>query len=145
MYEEERNHLARSFQSLPLFMERWEGLSMDLFTNLSTTYGKDCVFMFVYQLTIYVHSFTMNLQHIAPQERKPLCEFHGPFGTTFSDGDDHFMEDFGKDMFCLDHIQPTPNILYYFQDFEKLMATRRRTTLVSLEGLLSPSNMSYDT
>ena len=34
-------------------------------------------------------------------------------------------EDFWQDMFCLDHIQQTPNILYYFQDFEKLTATRR--------------------
>ena len=34
-------------------------------------------------------------------------------------------EDFWQDMFGLDHIQPTPNILYYFQAFEKLMAARR--------------------
>ena len=125
MYEEEINHLARLFQSLPLFMERWEGLSMDLFTNMATTYGKDCILMFIYQLTIFFHSFTVHFHHIAPRERKYLCGFHGPFGTTFSDGDDHFMEDFGQDVFFLDHIQPTPNILYYFQDFEKLMATSK--------------------
>ena len=122
MYEEESNHLARLFQSLPLLMERWEGSSMDLLTNLTIIYGKDCVLMFIDQLKMYVHSFTMHLKHIAPQESKPLFGFHGPIGTTFSDGNDHFMEDFGKNMFCLAPIQLTPNVLHYFQDFEKLMA-----------------------
>ena len=72
---------------------------MNLFTNLSTIYGKDCVLMLIYLLTMYEHSFTMHLQHLYPQESKPLCGFHGPFGTTFSDGDDHFMEEFGQDIF----------------------------------------------
>ena len=81
--------------------------------------------MLIYQLTIYVHSFTMHLQHIAPQESKPLYGFHGPFGTTFSDGDDHFIEDFGKDMFFLAHIQLIPNFLHYFQAFENLMASKQ--------------------
>ena len=74
-------------------------------------YGKDCALMLIYQLKMYVHSFTMHLQQIAPQERKPLYGFHIPFGTTVSDGDDHFMEDFGQDMFFLDHIQQTLNVL----------------------------------
>ena len=78
--------------------------------------------MLIDQLTMYVHSFTIHLQHIAPQESKPLCGFHGPFGTTFSDGDDHFIEEFGQEMFFLAHIQLTPNVLHYFQDFKKLMA-----------------------
>ena len=85
-------------------MKRWEGSSKDIFTNLSTTYGKDYVLMLIDQLKMYVHYFTIQLQHIAPQESKPLCGFHGPFGTTFSDEDDHFMEDFGQDLFFLDHI-----------------------------------------
>ena len=95
MHEEENNHLARLLQSLPLLMEKWEGSSMELFTNLSTIFGKDCVLMFIYQLTTYVHSFTIHFQHTAPQESKPNFGFHGPFGTTFSDGDDHFIEDLG--------------------------------------------------
>ena len=57
MYEEERNHLARLFQSLPLLMERWEDLAMDLFTNLSKIYGKDFVLMFINKLIMYVHFF----------------------------------------------------------------------------------------
>ena len=77
---------------------------MDLFTNLSTIYGKYCVLMLIDQLKMYVHSFTIHLQHISPQESKPLYGFHGPFGTTFSDGDDHFIEDLGKDMFFLAHV-----------------------------------------
>ena len=48
---------------------------------------------------MYVHSFTMQLQHIAPQERKPLFGFHGPIKTTFSDGIDHFLEEFGNFFF----------------------------------------------
>ena len=48
MYEDERNHLARLFQSLPLLMDKWEGSSMELFTNLSTIYGKYCVCMFIF-------------------------------------------------------------------------------------------------
>ena len=104
MYEEESNHLAMLFQSLPLLMKRWEGSSKDLFTNLPTIYGKDCVLMLIDQLTMYDHSFAIHLQHIAPQGSKPLFGFHGLFGTTFSDGIDHFLEDFGQDLFCLAHI-----------------------------------------
>ena len=88
-------------------------------------YNIDCVLMLIYQLKMYVHSFTMHLQHIAPQESKLICGFHSPFGTTFNDGNDHYMEDFGKNMFCLAPIQLTPNVLHYFQDFEKLMAARK--------------------
>lgn len=61
MYEEESKHLAKLFQSLSLLMERWEDSYMDLFTKLSTIYGKDCVLMLIYQLAMYVHSFTMHL------------------------------------------------------------------------------------
>ena len=60
MYEEESNHLARLFQSIPLSLERWEDSCMDLFTNLSTIYGKDFVLIFIYRQKIYVHSFTMH-------------------------------------------------------------------------------------
>ena len=112
MYEEEINHLARLFQSLPLLMERWEGSSMDLFTKLSTIYSKDYSLNLIDKLTMYVHFFTIHLQHIAPQGRKPLFGFHGPFGTTFNDGIGHFLENFGQDFFFLVHIQPTPNVLY---------------------------------
>jgi len=61
MYDEDNNHLARFLQSLALLMEKWEGSSMDLFTNLSTTYGKYYVMMLIYQLKMYVHSFTIHL------------------------------------------------------------------------------------
>ena len=125
MYEEESNHPSGFLQSFPLLMEKWEGSSMDLFTKLSTIYGKDCVLMFIYQITIFVHSFAIHLQHIALQESISLCGFHGPFWTTFSDGDEHFIEDVGQYMFFFDNIKPIPNILYYFQAFEKLMAVRK--------------------
>ena len=61
MYEEESNHLARLFQPVSLLMERWERSSMDLFTKLPTIYGKGFVLMLIYQLTMYVHFFTMHL------------------------------------------------------------------------------------
>ena len=61
MYEEESNHLARLFQSLRLLMKRWEGSSKDLFTNLPTIYGKDCVLTLIDQLTMYDHSFAIHL------------------------------------------------------------------------------------
>ena len=102
--EEERNHLARLFQPLPLLLTKGEGSYMDLFTNLPTIYGKDFDLMLIDQLTMYDHSFAIHLYHIAPQESKPLFGFHGTFGTTFSDGNAHFIEDFGKDFFFLAHI-----------------------------------------
>ena len=98
---------------------------MDLFTKLTTIYGKDCVLILIEKLNMYDHSFAIHLQHIDPQESKPLFGFHGPFGTTFSDGIGHFLEDFGQEFLCLVHIQPTPNFLYYFQVFEKIMAASK--------------------
>ena len=38
MNEEEINHLARLLHPLPLLMDRWEGSSIELFTNLPTIY-----------------------------------------------------------------------------------------------------------
>ena len=96
MYEDEINHLARLFQSFSLLIKRWEGSRMDLFTNLSTIYGKDYVLMLIDKLTIYVHFLTIHLQHMASQESRPLFGFHGPIETTLSDRNDHFMEEFGK-------------------------------------------------
>ena len=61
MYEEQSNHLAGLLQSFPLLMEKWEGSYMNLFTNLSKIYGKDCVLMLIYQITMYVHFFMMHL------------------------------------------------------------------------------------
>ena len=81
--------------------------------------------MLIYQLTMYLHLFTLNLQHIAPQESNPLFGFHDPIGATFNYGTNQFMEGFGQDMFFLVHIQPTPNVLYHFKAFEKLMATSK--------------------
>ena len=104
MNEDESNHLSRLFQTLPLLMERWEGSSMNLFTKLSKIYGKYCFWMLIDQLKMHVHSFTIHLQHIPPQESQPLCGFQGPFGTTFSDRDDHFIEDIGQEMIFLAHI-----------------------------------------
>ena len=98
---------------------------MDIFTNLSTIYVKDCILMLIDKITMYVHSFTIPLQQIAPQESKPLFGFHGPIKIKFSDENDHFMEDLGKNMFCLTPIQLTPNVLHYFQAFEKVMAARK--------------------
>lgn len=121
MYEVERSHLARLFQSHPLLMERWEGSYMDLFTNLSTIYGKYYVLILIDQLKMYVHSFTIHLQQFFPQKSKPLFRFHGPFVTTFSDGINHFLGDSGQDLFFLGHIQSTSNALYYFHDFENIM------------------------
>ena len=54
MYVEEINHLSRLLPPLPPFY-RWEGSSMDLFTNLPTIYGKDCVLMLIDHLTMYDH------------------------------------------------------------------------------------------
>ena len=70
--EEENNHPARLLQPITFPVERWESSSMDLITSLPTVHGKGCVFLLIDQLTKYLHSFSIHLQYIAPQEGKPL-------------------------------------------------------------------------
>ena len=56
------------------------------------------------------HYMATTLHHLFPYARGhmfELCLWEKPL----------IWEDFWQDMCFLDHIHPTPNILYYFQDF----------------------------
>ena len=99
---------------------------MDLFTKFPTLYGKDCVFILIGQLTMYVHSFAIHLQYITPQEGKPLIRFHGPLGTTVSDVNGHFLEVFEQELLGFGYTELPPNTLYKFQAYDKLLATSKR-------------------
>ena len=78
-----------------------EGSFMGLVIILLLVYGKTYVFSFIDHLAQYLHSLTIFIQCIAPQEGKPLFGLHGHFGTNIYDGDSHFLYGFGQ-------------VLYYF-------------------------------
>lgn len=64
--------------------------------HLTHKHGKSCVFVLIDHLKKYLHSLSIYIQCIAPQEGKLIFELHGASKTNISDGDSHFLYGFGQ-------------------------------------------------
>ena len=97
----------------------WEGSSMDLTFNLLTMHGKKCIFVLICNFTKYLHSLTIYVQCISPQEGKIIFWFHGHSRTNIYDGDSPYLHGFGK-MWCYYcYSQLIYSSIYYFLVDEK--------------------------
>ena len=107
-------HAAHSsFLFMGVYHTTMEGSFMDLIIRLLLVHGKNCVFSLIDYLTQYLHSLTIFIQCIAPQEGKPLFGLHGHFWTSIYDGDSHFLYGFGQVLYYFLYTQLIYNSIYY--------------------------------
>ena len=79
----------------------WKAYSWILLSCYSQYMVRIIFFAFIDYLTQYLHSLTISIQCIAPQEGKPLFGLHGQFSANIYDEDSHTLYGFGQ-------------VLYYF-------------------------------
>ena len=90
-----------------------EDLFMDLCIILLLVHGKNFVFSFIDYLTQYLHSLTISMKCISPQEGKPLFGLHGHFWDNIYDGDSHLLYDFGQVLSYFMYAQLIYKAIYY--------------------------------
>ena len=76
-----------------LFME---GLFMDPIIILLSIHGENIDFSFIDFLKHYLHTLTISIQCIAPQEGKLFIELHGQHWAKLYDGDNHILYGLGQ-------------------------------------------------
>ena len=91
-----------------------EDSSMDIFTILLPSHGKNFVVALIDCSPLNLYTLTMSLQCIALQRGKVLFRLHGLFLASYYDGEKHLMYDPGQVYGCFLYAQLTYSAIYYF-------------------------------
>ena len=85
-----------SFLFMGVCQTPMEELFMDPCISLLPVHGENFFFAFIDCLTQYLHTLTIYMQCIAPQEGKLFIELHGQHWAKLYDGDNHILYGLGK-------------------------------------------------